>query len=78
LGQTSLLVYWVHIEFVYGRFSLLPKRAESILDASRGLLEIFVFMLLLSLIRTRIDWKRIDWKKRVMSWKKISGGVQPA
>ena len=78
LGQTSLLVYWVHIEFVYGRFSLLPKRAESVWGASRGLLEIFVFMLLLSLIRTRIDWKRIDWKKRVMSWKKISGGVQPA
>ena len=23
LGQTSLLVYWVHIEFVYGRFSIL-------------------------------------------------------
>jgi hypothetical protein len=78
LGQTSLLVYWVHIEFVYGRFSLLPKRAESIWGASRGLLEIFVFMLLLSLIRTGIDWKRIDWKKRVMSWKKISGWVQPA
>ena len=30
LGQTSLLVYWVHIEFVYGRFALLPKRAQSI------------------------------------------------
>jgi uncharacterized membrane protein len=26
LGQTSLLVYWVHIEFVYGRLSILPKR----------------------------------------------------
>ena len=25
LGQTSLLVYWVHIEFVYGRLSILPK-----------------------------------------------------
>jgi len=63
LGQTSLLVYWVHIEFVYGRFSLLPKRAESILAASRGLLEIFLFMLILSLLRTRIDWKKIDWKR---------------
>ena len=30
LGQTSLLVYWVHIEFVYGRFSLLTKRAQSV------------------------------------------------
>ena len=63
LGQTSLLVYWVHIEFVYGRFSLLPKRAESIPTASRGLLEIFLFMLLLSLVRTKIDWKGIDWRK---------------
>ncbi len=57
LGQTSLLVYWVHIEFVYGRFSLLTKRACSIRVASFGLLTIFVFMLALSLARTRIDWK---------------------
>jgi uncharacterized membrane protein len=71
LGQTSLLVYWVHIEFVYGRFSLLPKRAESVLTASRGLLEIFLFMLLLSLLRTRIDWKKINWKR-------MSRRVQPA
>jgi len=75
LGQTSLLVYWVHIEFVYGRFSLLPKRAESIATASRGFLEISLFMLILSLLRTRIDWKRLDWKK--LGWKKISP-VQPA
>jgi uncharacterized membrane protein len=75
LGQTSLLVYWVHIEFVYGRFSLLPKRTESIATASRGLVEIFLFMLILSLLRTRIDWKRLDWKK--LGWKKISP-AQPA
>ena len=78
LGQTSLLVYWVHIEFVYGRFSLLPKRAESILGATRGLVEIFLFMLLLSLIRTKVDWKRIDWKKKAMRWKKARSEVQPA
>ena len=77
LGQTSLLVYWVHIEFVYGRFSILSKRAQSIPAASRGLLEIFLFMLLISLVRTRIDWKRIDWKK-IMYWKKIGRSVQPA
>jgi len=71
LGQTSLLVYWVHIEFVYGRFSLLPKRAESIPTASRGLLEICLFMLILSLLRTKIDWKGIDWKKMIRR-------VQPA
>ena len=57
LGQTSLLVYWVHIEFVYGRLSILPKRACTIPRASFGLLGIFLFMLILSLARTRIDWK---------------------
>jgi uncharacterized membrane protein len=60
LGQTSLLVYWVHIEFVYGRFSLLPKRANDIRTASLGLLTIFLMMLALSMLRTRIDWKRIS------------------
>jgi len=76
LGQTSLLVYWVHLEFVYGRFSLLPKRAQTIPTASRGLLEIFLFMLILSLVRTRIDWKKIDWKK--IDWKKMTRRIQPA
>jgi uncharacterized membrane protein len=59
LGQASLLVYWVHIEFVYGRFSILPKRAVGIATASRGLIEICLFMLVLSMLRTRIDWKSL-------------------
>jgi uncharacterized membrane protein len=53
LGQTSLLVYWVHIEFVYGRLSILPKRAVDIRTASVGLLTIFLSMVLLSVLRTR-------------------------
>jgi uncharacterized membrane protein len=57
LGQTSLLVYWVHIEFVYGRLSILPKGRCSIAAATAGLLIIFVAMLALSIARTR-------WKKR--------------
>jgi len=52
LGQTSLLVYWVHIEFVYGRFSILSKRSVDIRGASLGLLTIFLAMLLLSVLRT--------------------------
>jgi fucose 4-O-acetylase-like acetyltransferase len=54
LGQTSLLVYWVHIEFVYGKFSILPKTAEGVPMATLGLAIIFVAMLLLSMARTRI------------------------
>jgi uncharacterized membrane protein len=54
LGQASLLVYWVHIEFVYGRFSILPKHSQSIATASLGLLTIFLAMLLLAFLRTRL------------------------
>jgi uncharacterized membrane protein len=54
LGQASLVVYWVHIEFVYGRFSILPKRAVDIRTASLGLLAIFLSMVLLSVLRTRL------------------------
>jgi uncharacterized membrane protein len=57
LGSTSLLVYWVHIEFVYGRFSILPKGQCSALKATAGLLTIFLAMVALSVGRT-------TWKKR--------------
>jgi uncharacterized membrane protein len=53
MGQTSLLVYWVHLEFVYGRVSILPKRVQSIPMASAGLCVIFLAILGLSLARTR-------------------------
>jgi len=62
LGKTSLLVYWVHIEFVYGQFSILPKRGCSIPKASLGLLIIFLAMLGLSILRTR--WRRSPQKSK--------------
>jgi uncharacterized membrane protein len=57
MGTTSLLVYWVHIEFVYGRFSILHKHAQSIRGASFGLATITLAMLWLSLLRTS-GWAR--------------------
>lgn len=60
LGQTSLLVYWVHIEFVYGRLSILPKRAVDIRTASFGLLAIFLSMVLLSKVRTRLKGRGVE------------------
>jgi len=65
LGKTSLLVYWVHIEFVYGRFSILPKHKCSVLQASIGLLIIFLAMLALSLLRT-------NWKNRHAKAQKLA------
>jgi uncharacterized membrane protein len=57
IGQTSLLVYWVHIEFVYGRFSILGKRRQSIPMATFGLAIIFTAMVLLSIARTSMKGK---------------------
>src|SRR5258708_1291208 len=63
LGRTSLLVYWVHIEFVYGRLSILPKGRCGIAAATAGLCLIFVAMLGLSVARTR--WKGKTEKSEV-------------
>lgn len=63
LGKTSLLVYWVHIEFVYGVFSILPKRSCTVAKATLGLLTIFLAMLALSLIRTK--WKKWRTQRQV-------------
>src|SRR6266571_228609 len=59
LGNTSLLVYWVHIEFVYGRFSILPKKQCGALQATAGLLTIFLAMLGLSFLRTRLKKRKV-------------------
>jgi len=59
LGQASLVVYWVHIEFVYGRVSILPRHSEGIAGASAGLLTIFLAMVLLAYTRTHFK----DWMK---------------
>lgn len=64
IGTTSLLVYWVHIEFVYGRFSILTKRAQTIPMATLGLLIIFVAMVLLSLARERMKGRGAE----VVAW----------
>ena len=60
VGQASRLVYWVHIEFVYGRVSILAKHAQTIGGASVGLLIIFLSMLALAYIRTHAR----EWLKK--------------
>jgi uncharacterized membrane protein len=78
LGQTSLLVYWVHIEFVYGRFSILKKQAQSIPMASLGLLIIFVAMVLLSLAKTRYQDRGEQLSRRFTAmWRRsVEGGAE--
>ena len=67
MGRTSLLVYWVHIELVYGRFSILPKHVETIAGATSGLVMIFLMMLALSVGRTKLKGRGPDlwgWVRR--------------
>jgi len=65
LGQASLLVYWVHLEFVYGRASILPKHAAGIRTASLGLLTIFLAMLMLAFLRTRLKGRGAEILRRL-------------
>jgi uncharacterized membrane protein len=58
MGQHSLLVYWVHIEFVYGRLHILPRKAESILGATAGLLVITLSMLLLAYLQGKWETRK--------------------
>jgi uncharacterized membrane protein len=62
LGQASLLVYWVHIELVYGKLSILPKKAVSIPVASAALLLIAVLMTLLAALRTRAKGRAVEMR----------------
>jgi uncharacterized membrane protein len=67
MGQTSLLVYWVHIEFVYGGLSIMGRQAQSVRSASIGLLVITVMMVLLSLARMspkESATEALDWLLR--------------
>ncbi len=67
LGQASLLVYWVHIEFVYGRVSILPKHMMGIGGATVGLMIISLAMLALAFIRIKMKGRGADllaWLRR--------------
>jgi hypothetical protein len=64
LGQASLLVYLVHLEFVYGRVSILPKHRMGIGGASIGLLVISLAMLGLAYVRIKTKGRGVE----LMPW----------
>ena len=76
IGQTSLLVYWVHIEFVYGRFSILPKRAQTIPMATFGLAIIFTAMVLLSIARTRYKGHGAEILRRIRNFRAVKPAAE--
>ena len=60
LGKCSLLVYWVHMQFVYGGLSILHKRGEGIPRATLGLAVIFAAMTLLAVARNRFSGHKTE------------------
>jgi uncharacterized membrane protein len=71
LGRTSLFVYWLHIEFVYGRLSILAKRSQSVLSATVGILVIFAAMVAVAAIRNRMKGRGLRaqafWRRPAQS-----------
>jgi uncharacterized membrane protein len=63
-GVTSLLVYWVHIELVYGRWLYFWK--ESLDTGQTVLAAIGVILLMLALAAARANWDR--WKGALSGW----------
>jgi uncharacterized membrane protein len=60
-GITSLLVYWVHVELVYGSWLWKWKESLSILQTMAATVGVVVLMLALSLLRTshRLWWPTV-------------------
>ena len=67
-GTTSLLVYWVHIELVYGKASWWKERLnipETLVAAA----VIIPLMLVVSTLQThREKWKEILWARGIRYW----------
>jgi uncharacterized membrane protein len=61
LGRTSLFIYWIHVEMVYGLISLPLHKALTLPQASVALVAFIAFMLACSLAKERVvAW----WKGR--------------
>jgi uncharacterized membrane protein len=58
MGKCSLLVYWVHFEFVYGGLSIVPRYRVGIGTATLGLIAIFVAMTALATVRNRFPRRK--------------------
>jgi hypothetical protein len=66
LGITSLLVYWVHIELVYGRWLWFFKNGLTVPEAMLTALCVILLMVAISAIRTNRD--RVAMALAEMGW----------
>jgi len=61
LGRTSLLIYWVHIEFCYGSLVYALRARFGIPGAAALVALLTLAMLGLSLVKTRYSRQVVDW-----------------
>jgi fucose 4-O-acetylase-like acetyltransferase len=54
LGRTSLFIYWIHVEMVYGLVSMPLHHALSLRQAAVALVLFTFFMLACSLAKDRV------------------------
>lgn len=68
LGQTSLLIYWVHIELVYGRWAEPFKGKTSLGMTALFALAVIVLMIGLSVAKTRLvrSERYMAWKEQLL------------
>ncbi len=66
-GVTSLLVYWVHIELVYGRWFFFLKERLNVAQTVAAAVTVILLMLALSLIRT--NWEKVKATLNDMGWR---------
>ncbi len=67
-GVTSLLVYWVHVELVYGRWFWFWKESLTAVQCLMCAIVLIALMLGLSVLRTRYKGKRLPWFTFSLPW----------
>ena len=68
LGTSSLLVYWVHVELVYGRWFWFCKESLGIGQATVAAIAVVLLMVWLAYVKT--NWARVRpaWAREVSGW----------
>jgi hypothetical protein len=64
LGETSLFIYWIHVEMIYGLMSEPLHRALGPIDVAMALVAFSLFMLVCSLLKQRAvaAWTARSWR----------------
>jgi fucose 4-O-acetylase-like acetyltransferase len=65
LGRTSLFIYWIHVEMVYGLISLRLHKALTLPQAWFALAAFTVFLLICSILKERaVEWWQTQRRRR--------------